>query len=170
MWNWESQINIVTLILYTLSLVSACRRSRQKGLVFIQFLVSCKKLLEVLINSEKRMWTFFVKFQCYNQNEVNSFICIFKEFQYLIDFTFLIENLVKHWKNKAQALGKEELVNILRNAFKKETEKYRIVFWRWTLVVAVISVDAYPLLVFSDLTCCLEDMGIGVFWLHCAAW
>ena len=37
------------------------------------------------------------------------------------------------------------------------------------LVVAVISVDAYPLLALSDLTCHLEDMGIGVFWLHCAA-
>ena len=37
------------------------------------------------------------------------------------------------------------------------------------LVVAVISVDAYPFLAFSDLTCHLEDAGIGVFWLHCAA-
>ena len=41
---------------------------------------------------------------------------------------------------------------------------------RWTLVVAVISVDAYPFLAFSDLTCHLEDTGIGVFWLQCAAW
>ena len=41
---------------------------------------------------------------------------------------------------------------------------------RWTLVVAVISVDAYPFFAFSDLTCHLEDTGIGVFWLHCAAW
>ena len=41
---------------------------------------------------------------------------------------------------------------------------------RWTLVVAVISVDAYPFLAFSDLTCHLEDTGIGVSWLHCAAW
>ena len=41
---------------------------------------------------------------------------------------------------------------------------------RWTLVVAVIIVDAYPFLAFSDLTCHLEDTGIGVFWLHCAAW
>ena len=40
---------------------------------------------------------------------------------------------------------------------------------RWTLVVAVINVDAYPFLAFSDLTCHLEDTGIGVFWLHCAA-
>ena len=38
---------------------------------------------------------------------------------------------------------------------------------RWTLVVAVISVDAYPFLAFSNLTCHLEDTGIGV--LHCAA-
>ena len=41
---------------------------------------------------------------------------------------------------------------------------------RWTLVVTVISVDAYPFLAFSDLTCHLEDMGIGVFWLYSAAW
>ena len=40
---------------------------------------------------------------------------------------------------------------------------------RWTLVVAVISVDAYPFLAFSDLTCHLQDTGIGVIWLHCAA-
>ena len=40
---------------------------------------------------------------------------------------------------------------------------------RWTLVVVVISVDAYPFLAFSDLTCHLENMGIGIFWLHCAA-
>ena len=33
---------------------------------------------------------------------------------------------------------------------------------RWMLVVAMISVDAYPFLAFSDLTCHLEDMGIGV--------
>ena len=41
---------------------------------------------------------------------------------------------------------------------------------RWALVGAVISVDAHPFLAFSDLTCYLEDTGIGVFWLHCAAW
>ena len=35
-------------------------------------------------------------------------------------------------------------------------------------MVAVISVDAYPFLAFSDLTCHLEDTGIGVFQLHCA--
>ena len=33
-------------------------------------------------------------------------------------------------------------------------------------MVAVISVDAYPFLAFSDLTCHLEDTGIGVFWLY----
>ena len=31
------------------------------------------------------------------------------------------------------------------------------------LVVDVINVDVYPLLVFSDLTCYLEETGIGVF-------
>ena len=36
-------------------------------------------------------------------------------------------------------------------------------------MVAVISVDAYPFLAFSDLTCYLKDTGIGVLWLHCAA-
>ena len=39
---------------------------------------------------------------------------------------------------------------------------------RWMLVLAVIIVDAYPFLAFSDLTSHLEDMGVGVFWLHCA--
>ena len=41
---------------------------------------------------------------------------------------------------------------------------------RWTLVVAVISVGAYPFLAFSDLTCHLDDIGIGAFWLNCATW
>ena len=36
-------------------------------------------------------------------------------------------------------------------------------------MVAVISVDAYLFLAFSDLTRHLEDTGIGVFWLHCSA-
>ena len=39
---------------------------------------------------------------------------------------------------------------------------------RRTLVLAVISVNAYPFLASSDLTCHVEDTGIGVFWLHCA--
>ena len=34
---------------------------------------------------------------------------------------------------------------------------------RWTLVVAVISFDAYPFLTFSDLTCHLVDTGISAF-------
>ena len=41
---------------------------------------------------------------------------------------------------------------------------------RWTLVIAVISVDAYSCLTFSDLTCHFEDTGIGIFWLLYAAW
>ena len=41
---------------------------------------------------------------------------------------------------------------------------------RWTLVVAVISVDAYPFLAFSDLTCHIEVTEIGVMWLHCITW
>ena len=39
---------------------------------------------------------------------------------------------------------------------------------RSTLVVPMISVDAYPFLAFSDLICYLEDTGIGAFWLRCA--
>ena len=31
----------------------------------------------------------------------------------------------------------------------------------------MISVDDYPFLAFSGLTCHLEDTRIGVFWLHC---
>ena len=38
---------------------------------------------------------------------------------------------------------------------------------RWMLVVAVTSVYAYPFLAFLDLTCHVEDTGVGVFWLHC---
>ena len=41
---------------------------------------------------------------------------------------------------------------------------------RWTLLVAVISVDVYRFLAFSYLTCHLKDTGIGVFWLYCTAW
>ena len=36
-------------------------------------------------------------------------------------------------------------------------------------MVAVISVDAYLFLAFSDLTCHLEDTRMGVFWLHSTA-
>ena len=35
-------------------------------------------------------------------------------------------------------------------------------------MVGVISVNAYPFLAFSDLTCHLEDIGIGAVWLDCA--
>ena len=41
---------------------------------------------------------------------------------------------------------------------------------RWTLVVTVISVDAYSFLASSELTCYLEDTEIGVLSLHCATW
>ena len=36
-------------------------------------------------------------------------------------------------------------------------------------MVAVIIVDSYPFLDFSDLTYHFEDTGIGVFWLQCTA-
>ena len=38
----------------------------------------------------------------------------------------------------------------------------------YALVIAVIIVEAYPFFTFSNLTCHLEDTGIGVFWLHYA--
>ena len=41
---------------------------------------------------------------------------------------------------------------------------------KWTLVVAVISINAYPFLAFSYMTCHLENTGIGLFLLHYAAW
>ena len=41
---------------------------------------------------------------------------------------------------------------------------------RWTLVVTVISVDAYSFLASSELACYLEDTEIGVLSLHCATW
>ena len=37
------------------------------------------------------------------------------------------------------------------------------------LLVAVINVDAYPFLDFSDLSCHFKHIGIDVDWLHCAA-
>ena len=40
---------------------------------------------------------------------------------------------------------------------------------RQMLVVNVISVNAYPFLVLSDLTCHLEDTVIGVFFVHSTA-
>ena len=41
---------------------------------------------------------------------------------------------------------------------------------RWTLMVAVVNVDACPFLTFSGLTWHVEDTEIGVLWLRCAAW
>ena len=35
------------------------------------------------------------------------------------------------------------------------------------MVVAMISIDPYPFLASSDLTCYLEDTGIGLFWFQC---
>ena len=35
------------------------------------------------------------------------------------------------------------------------------------MVVAMISIDAYPFLVSSDLTCHYEDTEIGAFWFQC---
>ena len=36
-------------------------------------------------------------------------------------------------------------------------------------MLAVITVNAYLFLAFSDLTRHLEDTGMGVFWVQCAA-
>ena len=37
------------------------------------------------------------------------------------------------------------------------------------MVKVVVSVDTYPLLAYSGLTCHVKDTGVGVFWLHCVA-
>ena len=34
--------------------------------------------------------------------------------------------------------------------------------------VVVVDVNVYPFFVSSDLTCQLEEIEIGAFWLHCA--
>ena len=39
---------------------------------------------------------------------------------------------------------------------------------RCMLVLAVINVNDYPFLAFSDLICHFKDTGIGGFWLLCA--
>ena len=38
---------------------------------------------------------------------------------------------------------------------------------RGTLMAAVINVDAYPFLTFSEHTCHLKDERKDIFWLHC---
>ena len=38
---------------------------------------------------------------------------------------------------------------------------------RLMLLIAIISVDGYPFLAFTDLICHLKEIGIGVFWLNC---
>ena len=47
-----------------------------------------------------------------------------------------------------------------------EFESAEIDLERWMLLVAIISVEAYHFLGFSDLAYHPEDMGIGVFWLY----
>ena len=42
-------------------------------------------------------------------------------------------------------------------------DQLRLVQGNQLLIVAVISVDAYPFLRFSDLTCNVEDTGVAVF-------
>ena len=34
----------------------------------------------------------------------------------------------------------------------------------------VVNVSGYRFMTFLDLTCHLEDAGIGTFWLHCGTW
>ena len=61
-------------------------------------------------------------------------------------------------------------VGLVKTKFGFIVRSVEVDLGRWMLVVAVISFDAYPFMVFSDLTCHLEDTGIGVFLLHCATW
>lgn len=39
-----------------------------------------------------------------------------------------------------------------------------------TLVTSFDWCQCYPFLAFSGLTCHLKDTGVGILWLHCAAW
>ena len=41
------------------------------------------------------MYKGLVKFQFYSKNEMDSFMCIFQQFKYLIDFMLSTENQVK---------------------------------------------------------------------------
>ena len=81
-------------------------------------------------------------------------------------FIIKLENgLKKHVRNVARIKhGFVELVVILFTLNAVETGLGRL-----TLLVVVIRFDTYPFLAFLNLTCCLDDTGIGVFWLHCAA-
>ena len=58
---------------------------------------------------------------------------------------------------------------LVKNEFEFIVRSVETGLGRWKLVIAVTSVNAYHVLAFSDLTCYLEDTGIGVFRLHCAA-
>ena len=61
-------------------------------------------------------------------------------------------------------------IGLVKNEFDFIVRSVETGLGRWMLVVAVISVDAYPSFALSDLTCHLDDTGIGAFWLHHAAW
>ena len=56
------------------------------------------------------------------------------------------------------------LVKLNLNIISVETD-----LGRRMRVAAMVNVDAYPFLVFSHLTCYLDDAGIGVCCLHWAA-
>ena len=70
------------------------------------------------------------------------------------------------------------LATLAAHLFLEDWLKLNLNFWikwdwltgRWALVVAVIDVDAYCFLVFSDLTSHPKDAEIWVCWLHCGAW
>ena len=48
-------------------------------------------------------------------------------------------------------------IGLVKTEFGFIVRSVEISLGRWMLVVAVISVDAFPLLAFSDLTCHLEE-------------
>lgn len=72
---------------------------------FLQSPVSCKTLLKSLTKTLKSTGN-FLKMQSYINNEMNSFLCIFQEFQYLNIFILCIENHVYHCTNETKTSQK----------------------------------------------------------------
>ena len=73
-----------------------------------------------------------------------------------------------YFVNITQTIGLEQFQFDHANNLFEDHRSVETGLERGMLVVAVISVNGYPFLAFSDLTCHHDEMGIGVFWLHCA--
>ena len=125
LWNREIQTNLFNFILYKFN-EHTCEGRHLKGVVFLQYLISCK-IKKIFEKIPKK----FVKF-CNLQQKLNMrkwktkndfFTCIFRRYQYLrINFTFYIENHAKLWGNKIKAPQK----NIYERHCWKCTQKRKL--------------------------------------------